>query len=247
MAFQHQGHPQAVALGEHHLVMREAEPLLVGLDAHVRLHHGRAGDVVHHPGPPAWSRIRQMGQPSRGSNTSLIGMLVISSLMGSHAFLPRREKFTLSEMVVFQYTEQYSIRNRKKRRCVSDDGDGIPRRGEGGGGGALRSAQTLDCGQCFLLRPDGGRRLVGAAGGHAAGLRFEGESLVLEGATAAEFEGFWRDYLDLGPGLCGRPGRLCRDPGGPAWRSPRYPGAETARPLSAGRPHRVPEQQRAPH
>lgn len=50
MAFQHQGHPQAVALGEHHLVMREAEPLLVGLDAHVRLHHGRAGDVVHHPG-----------------------------------------------------------------------------------------------------------------------------------------------------------------------------------------------------
>ena len=58
-------------------------------------------------------------------------------------------------------------------------------------------AQTLDCGQCFRFAPTGDGGWFGAAGGHAAGLRFEGESLVLEGATAAEFEGFWRDYLDL--------------------------------------------------
>lgn len=86
-------------------------------------------------------------------------------------------------------------------------------------------AQTLDCGQCFRFAPTGDGGWFGAAGGHAVGLRFEGESLVLEGATAAEFEGFWRDYLDLdrtmrpsGPPLPGIPGWP------PAWRSPPVSG-----------------------
>lgn len=58
-------------------------------------------------------------------------------------------------------------------------------------------AQTLDCGQCFRFAPTGDGGWFGAAGGYAATLRFEGESLVLEGVTAAAFEGFWRGYLDL--------------------------------------------------
>lgn len=73
-------------------------------------------------------------------------------------------------------------------------------------------AQTLDCGQCFRFAPTGDGGWFGAAGGHAAGLRFEGESLVLEGATAAEFEGFWRDYLDLDRDYAAVRAAFARDP-----------------------------------
>ena len=73
-------------------------------------------------------------------------------------------------------------------------------------------AQTLDCGQCFRFAPTGDGGWFGAAGGHAAGLRFEGESLVLEGATAAEFESFWRDYLDLDRDYAAVRAAFARDP-----------------------------------
>ena len=73
-------------------------------------------------------------------------------------------------------------------------------------------AQTLDCGQCFRFAPTGDGGWFGAAGGHAAGLRFEGESLVLEGATTAEFKGFWRDYLDLDRDYAAVRAAFARDP-----------------------------------
>ena len=49
MAFQHERHAQAAAAAEHHPVVGEAKTLLVGFYAHIRLHHGRAGDIIRHP------------------------------------------------------------------------------------------------------------------------------------------------------------------------------------------------------
>lgn len=57
--------------------------------------------------------------------------------------------------------------------------------------------ETMDCGQCFRFDrlPDGGWK--GAAGGYTAILRIRPEGLLLEGVTRAQFDGFWKRYLDL--------------------------------------------------
>lgn len=86
-------------------------------------------------------------------------------------------------------------------------------------------AQTLDCGQCFRFAPTGDGGWFGAAGGHAAGLRFEGESLVLEGlrrrssrASGGTISISDRTMRPSGPPLPGIPGWP------PAWRSPPVSG-----------------------
>ena len=57
--------------------------------------------------------------------------------------------------------------------------------------------ETMDCGQCFRFDrlPDGGWK--GTAGGYTAVLRMLPEGLLVEGVTRAQFDGFWKRYLDL--------------------------------------------------
>jgi hypothetical protein len=46
VAFQSQGHAEAVLTKEHQIVMQTAKALLVGFDANVRLHHGGSKDEI---------------------------------------------------------------------------------------------------------------------------------------------------------------------------------------------------------
>ena len=57
-------------------------------------------------------------------------------------------------------------------------------------------AQTLDCGQAFRWSQRDGR-WCGIAGGKYIELYRENGSIVIEGATPEDFEGFWRHYFDL--------------------------------------------------
>ncbi len=56
---------------------------------------------------------------------------------------------------------------------------------------------TFDCGQCFRwnMAPDGS--FSGVAGGRAVRLRQDGDGIIIENCSAADFEDFWRKYLDL--------------------------------------------------
>ncbi len=61
----------------------------------------------------------------------------------------------------------------------------------------LSLRETLDCGQCFRWREQGGGSFSGVVRGRAATVRMDGDSLVISGAKEAD-RAMWADYFDLG-------------------------------------------------
>ena len=57
---------------------------------------------------------------------------------------------------------------------------------------------TFDCGQCFRWKRGEDGSYTGVAGGRVARLREQGENIVIENCSEADYSAFWRDYLDLG-------------------------------------------------
>lgn len=65
------------------------------------------------------------------------------------------------------------------------------------GMGPLNLEQTLDCGQCFRFVPTGDGGWHGMAGDQYGCFHMEGNTLVIKGVSPADFQSFWRSYLDL--------------------------------------------------
>ena len=55
----------------------------------------------------------------------------------------------------------------------------------------------FDCGQCFRWNAEDDGSYTGVAGGRAVNVALSGKSLVIDNATADDFEEFWRDYFDM--------------------------------------------------
>lgn len=96
-------------------------------------------------------------------------------------------------------------------------------------------AQTFDCGQCFRFEPCGEDGYRGIAGRHAAQIRWDGETLCIDGSlekpvTREQFESFWRRYLDLDRDYAVIYRSLVRRMGSPMRRCVRYsPGLRVLR------------------
>lgn len=56
---------------------------------------------------------------------------------------------------------------------------------------------TFDCGQCFRWNRSEDGSYSGVAGGKAVRFRQEGDSILIENCCAADFDSFWKSYLDL--------------------------------------------------
>ena len=61
----------------------------------------------------------------------------------------------------------------------------------------LDPVKTFECGQCFRWNADENGVYTGVAGGHAARVFTDGDEVYIK-TTQEEFDGFWRDYFDLG-------------------------------------------------
>ena len=56
---------------------------------------------------------------------------------------------------------------------------------------------TFDCGQCFRWDREEDGSYTGVVGNRAVNIRVGDSRLEIENCTEEDFEGFWRDYLDL--------------------------------------------------
>lgn len=56
---------------------------------------------------------------------------------------------------------------------------------------------TFDCGQCFRWNRDFDGSYTGVAGGKAVRMREQGQSIVIENCSKEDYEGFWKNYLDM--------------------------------------------------
>jgi len=61
---------------------------------------------------------------------------------------------------------------------------------------------TFDCGQCFRWerQPDGS--FIGVANAQAVRISSEGENVIIDGITEADYESFWKRYLDTDRDYC---------------------------------------------
>ena len=55
---------------------------------------------------------------------------------------------------------------------------------------------TFDCGQCFRWEKQSDDSFIGIANGQAARIKSDGENLTIEGISEADYESFWKKYLD---------------------------------------------------
>ena len=58
-------------------------------------------------------------------------------------------------------------------------------------------AQTLDCGQAFRWSPLPDGSWIGAAGNRPLTIRHDGDDIILEGVSLAEYNSYWRTYFDM--------------------------------------------------
>lgn len=55
---------------------------------------------------------------------------------------------------------------------------------------------TFDCGQCFRWEKQSDDSFIGIANGQAARIKSDGENVTIEGISEADYESFWKKYLD---------------------------------------------------
>lgn len=56
---------------------------------------------------------------------------------------------------------------------------------------------TFDCGQCFRWEKQEDESYIGIANGQAVRISMTGETVEIEGITHADYENFWKRYLDF--------------------------------------------------
>ena len=56
---------------------------------------------------------------------------------------------------------------------------------------------TFDCGQCFRWEKQEDGSYIGVANSQVARVSADGECVTIEGITQADYEAFWRSYLDV--------------------------------------------------